>query len=535
WFNADDAYTGNDVAIGFRNDDVNGEGRTYVIGYEVVLKIEEPDPMIAAVDDRFDELACVAHGKLDLVFGTSGTLDSLAAVISDIFGYPAAVEASEIQRVKNSYGGLGNGQSAWVDAVEFTFTNPETGNTYDKEMDLSLMKMVYGKYAGAIEDTGFLGCCPDEWPDDVSAVGAVNDWSDATTIELGEFEYTVENVEAWFREQTGLGDDWAFYSAWFDADDAYGDGNEIALALRNDDVNGEGRTIILAGGPILKASVAEISLTGSITLNDSIDINIYVNNVSEALAASGRVAYSVDGGETFEYANFDDEHFFGDGKFGFNVAQFNANQMTKEVIFLVYDGEEVIAEINYSVKDYCDKQIAESGNADLAALCEALMAYGYYAQQRFPATASDPINPEEYADAIASIGMFEQDLSDYNVAVQKNAPVTAVSASLALESKTALNIYLTGTNDVDPVVTVDGQAWDGKVYDEEVNSTKCRVVLTLTTLDMLSEFTVVCGDTSVTYSPMAYVANAVNNNTANSDVCKALCLFSYAAWHFFNQ
>ncbi|MBR6916310.1 MAG: hypothetical protein IKN36_08115, partial [Clostridia bacterium] len=252
WFDADAAAAdGNDVAIGFRNDDVNGEGRTYVIGYEVVLKIEDagpvpdPDPIVRIIDERFEELACIAHWKLDLVFGTSGTLDDLSAVLEDIFGYPASVSVSEIQRIKNDYAMIGNGQTAWIDDVVVTFTNPVTGSEYEKAMDMAFLKMIYGTWSGAI-DGGHLGCCPDEWPSEAADAAFLNGY-DETPIEIADGVSVEEALEAYLREATGLGADWMFSC---DVDDSY-----ACVGFVNNDVNGEGRTVVIAGSVIF--TVAE--------------------------------------------------------------------------------------------------------------------------------------------------------------------------------------------------------------------------------------------------------------------------------------
>ncbi|MBQ2468407.1 MAG: hypothetical protein II503_01865 [Clostridia bacterium] len=275
-FDADQGYDGDSLAIGLRCDDVNGEGRTFVIACHPTLKIEEPaepDPMIEEIDERFEELACVAHSKLDLAFGTSGTLDKIGDVLTGIFGYTAEVSADEIQRIKNEYGGLGGGQTAWVDAVEVTFTNPDTGAEYTKEMDLAVLKNLFGKYSGAVSDdeAGTLTVCPDELPADVNAaLATVAPFNDEYEITLEGDEYSEEVIEAYFRELLGLGDDWTFYINWFDADKAY-EGNDVAIGFRNDDVNGEGRTYVIGFEVVLKIEEPAGYLPGDINGDGEVD------------------------------------------------------------------------------------------------------------------------------------------------------------------------------------------------------------------------------------------------------------------------
>ncbi|MBR7032929.1 MAG: leucine-rich repeat protein, partial [Clostridia bacterium] len=256
-FDASQAYEGNAVHVGLMNNDINEEGRTVVICCSPTLKIaetEEEGTIMSEIDDRYDELACITHGKLDLAFGPTDTLDKLADVLSGIFGYAAAVDASEIQRIKNDYFGFGSGETAWVDEVEVTFTNPDTGATYEMAMDMAFLKNLFGKYSGAVSDdeAGTLTVCQDDLPDDVNAaLATVAPFNDEYVITLYGSEYTEEAVEEYFRDLLGLGDDWDFYVDGFDAD-AAADGNDVAIGFRNDDVNGEGRTYVIGFEVVLK-------------------------------------------------------------------------------------------------------------------------------------------------------------------------------------------------------------------------------------------------------------------------------------------
>ncbi|MBR3416958.1 MAG: hypothetical protein IKH09_09720, partial [Clostridia bacterium] len=226
------------------------------------------DPMPEEIEDRYAELQCVAHGDLNLVFGFSGTIcpetpsekpvgeRGLEIVLSEVFGYPATMTDAELSRVRSDYGGLGDGQFSGTHDVEVTFTNPELGTTYVASFDLAINKCVAGSYCGAIVDRGFLSVCPDEWPDDLAAarnvidknhnVGNPDFWNSNDVKLIDADEYTLEVVEAWFREVTGLtGDEWTFFIDDFDADQGI-DGDAVHIGLRCDDVNGEGRTFIIA-------------------------------------------------------------------------------------------------------------------------------------------------------------------------------------------------------------------------------------------------------------------------------------------------
>ncbi len=137
-----------------------------------------------------------------------------------------------------------------------TVKDNTSGLKYVVDVDLCVWKCNYGEYSGAINketEFGFLGICDEEVPDDVrSAISTVGGWDDNTHIEIPGDQFTPEAIEAWYREVTGLtaADGWTFFINWFDDSKAY-TGNEVAIGLRNDNVNDEGRTIVVACGPVL--------------------------------------------------------------------------------------------------------------------------------------------------------------------------------------------------------------------------------------------------------------------------------------------
>ena len=225
------------------------------------------DTMIEDIESLYEELQCIPHSDLNLMFGTSGTLttETLGALFTEIFGYPAEVSQDEIDNIKEPYGsyysGLGDGQTAGADAVEVTFTNPAFGTTYTAYFDIALYKCVSGTYCGAIVDRGYLSVCPDDWPDDARAArdaidsahnsGAPSFWVASDVFTIPGTEYTEAAIEEWFRGVTGLGDDWTFFIKDFDASKAY-EGNAVKIGFRNDNINDEGRSFVISCGPTLK-------------------------------------------------------------------------------------------------------------------------------------------------------------------------------------------------------------------------------------------------------------------------------------------
>ena len=67
-----------------------------------------------------------------------------------------------------------------------------------------------------------------------------------------------------------------------------------------------------------------------------------------------------------------------------------------------------------------------------------------------------------------------------------------------------------------------------------VSSSKCRVkICGIRTVDLTEPVVLTYGGTVISYSPMAYVKYAVDRETADSEVSRALYLFVKAARDYF--
>ena len=295
-------------------------------------------------------------------------------------------------------------------------------------------------------------------------------------------------------------------------------------------------------------STVEVTVPGegpacfaSLNLSDNVDIKIYVDGVSSDAERNDYVEYSVDGGKTYSKSYFDEEHFVENGKYGFTVASFSANQLTREVLFRICDDSGCeIKTLSYSVKEYCDYQLENSTEDDMKTLCGALMAYGFFAQLRFPETASEPINITDYASAVSDVAAVTTgELPGYTAIANCASPVTGATASLSLESSTKLNFYLKGVDRVGGItLLVGGMQWSD--YKVESVSTadgtlKCCIKINgLNTVDLTKQVMLIAGGTIIQYSPMAYIDYSIRNNTEDINVCKALFLYVKAAKSYFN-
>ncbi len=278
---------------------------------------------------------------------------------------------------------------------------------------------------------------------------------------------------------------------------------------------------------------------GSLTLEDSVDINIYVDNVpAEAVSGGYYVEYESGNGDVTQVA-FSDAVALPDGQYKFTIASFNANQLGKKANFSIYDGAGVFQKgIDYSVKEYCDSVIGDPERPEgLKNVCSVLMAYGWYANARFPDATSEDYPPDAYSDAVSAVEELDaEDMGEYDSSVNLDGSVTGVSASLALKSKTELNFYVYGTGAFDADVFLDDEQWENFTV-ETISATKCRVTVTgLRPTDLTSSVIVIRPSDSFTifYSPMAYAKYAASHYTNDANVCKALYLFAEAANDYFN-
>ena len=297
----------------------------------------------------------------------------------------------------------------------------------------------------------------------------------------------------------------------------------------------ETRTCSICGATETRAVESlngQIALSASLCLKDSTDLNVYVNNVTAEMVSGGYyVEYGLDGEDRVHVA-FGDAEEVSEGKYKFSVASFNANQLAMCAHFGVYDatGSE-LKYLEYSVKDYCDSVIADPEQPEgLKNVCGAMMAYGYYAQERFPEGAGPAIDPEPYSDAIDAVeDLSAEAMGEYHSYVSYDTQVTGIGASLALKSKTELSFFVKGVSELTGVsVLVGDEIWDN--YEVVTSPTKCRVIVKgLRPVDLTSTVCLVCGEANVEYVPMACAKALVANGSDYADVCLALYLYAMAA------
>ncbi|MBQ7715711.1 MAG: hypothetical protein IJT70_07575, partial [Clostridia bacterium] len=259
----------------------------------------------------------------------------------------------------------------------------------------------------------------------------------------------------------------------------------------------------------------------------------------DIVSAGYSVEYGPNGDK--EQVAFSEAEPVSEGKYKFKVASFNANQLSENAYLNLLDGSgQTVAIIQYSVKDYCDTVLNDaSADEGLKKICRALMAYGWYAQERFPEGKGPDFASDPYSDAISAVEELGiDDMGNYSTYAEYSLPVSGVSASLALKSKIDLNFFIKDVSELgDFTLTVGGRDWTD--YEVVESATRCRVIVKgLRPVDLASDVKLICRGANVTYSPMAYLKRVAEIETSSGitdciNVCKALHLFAVAAKNYF--
>ena len=262
---------------------------------------------------------------------------------------------------------------------------------------------------------------------------------------------------------------------------------------------------------------------GTIGLNFHMDMNSKIADLSKT-----EMRFTVNG--KTQTMNYDEATASGD--YRVFTCEVDAKQMTDEITAVMYNDGVAGSAYTYSVKEYADKILADSTTyAKEIPLVQAMLNYGTYAQEYFGYNTEIPANGGAYLGNTALSTVTADSLATYNQNVSAgNESVKLTSASLVLDSKIALRLYL-GVADG---VTVEGlkQSKYGS-YIEKVDILPQDLATDVT-------ITVSYGDNqtvAITYNSMVYCYNVLKNSTndALKNVVSALCLYSQSATAYAEQ
>ena len=128
------------------------------------------------------------------------------------------------------------------------------------------------------------------------------------------------------------------------------------------------------------------------------------------------------------------------------------------------------------------------------------------------------------------------DLTEYKSTIEgEEEGVTIAGATLVLESKTTINVYVTAESLEDIVCTVDGE----EVRPVALEGQEGQYVISISGIvakDLDKTYTVTVGGYTITYSALSYVEttlNGTNSSVALKNLAKALYSLSVAAEEYF--
>ena len=259
---------------------------------------------------------------------------------------------------------------------------------------------------------------------------------------------------------------------------------------------------------------ANLSLDGVIGFNVKVDANDYIRG-TETLVVTDKASEPVVETTLADMWNTDG------GYYAYTIPV-NAKEMTDTFTVTLKDGETVIATYsNLSVKDYAE---ALKANEDWQDLMTAMLNYGAAAQKLFDyETEKLAANLEGFAFDMSAIGTpaLEGD----------KAIISDLSASLVLESDTALKLYFKNTTENELTVTVNN------IEAELTDANDGLLCLTISDVaaDELDDEIVVSinnGALVITISACEWAKTVVNNQTSSEDMitlAKALAAYATAA------
>ena len=210
-----------------------------------------------------------------------------------------------------------------------------------------------------------------------------------------------------------------------------------------------------------------------------------------------------------------------------------AKQMTDKITAVMYNDGVAGTTYIYSVKEYADRILADSTTyAKEIPLVQAMLNYGTYAQEYFGYHTDKPANGGTYLGNTALSTVTADSLAQYCQSVKTgNDSVKLTSASLVLDGKTALRLYL----EVADGMTVEGlQQSQYGCYIETKDILPQNLVNDMTMEVAYGNDKMV----EISYNCMAYCYNVLKSDTTKEplrNVVSALYLYSQSAIAYAGQ
>ena len=231
--------------------------------------------------------------------------------------------------------------------------------------------------------------------------------------------------------------------------------------------------------------------------------------VSEAYKETATVTVTVDGNTVVDNVLFNQLSSGTSGCKRVSV-KLAAAQMTDSIVVMIQNGDTVLFEETYSIRDYAQYLLSGDYNKKTKDLATAVLHYGADAQLYFEHNIENLANAG--LDAVETVEIETLDTS--NMVSGGVSGIHFYGASLLYQSKIAVRFYFTGVNIGNyTFTTVDGTSYtpvakDGRYYVEisGINPQDYGKEIVLTVSDGATEM-------QVTYSPMYYISRMYHKTT----------------------
>ena len=295
----------------------------------------------------------------------------------------------------------------------------------------------------------------------------------------------------------------------------------------------------------------------NLALNGTIDFYFYAQFASneeyeELKAANAYVEFVVDGkvrNTVMVSAAVYESNY---GVYGFGVSMY-ATELSKVVTATMYVGEgdarTVVCTRVSSIKEIADytieiyKQSEDESSQNLVGLMESLLNYGAYAQVHFGVETDNLANENVTNKDVSNGEYFNEDVAPIAFNDAAGDDISALGATLILESETNIRAYFgfsNGKTAADYVFKVDGVVVE-TAYDPtygcyvevaKVKSTQLDKQFTVEVFDSAESDTPVI---SIKYSALNYAQMTISYSTDTTllNLVKALNLYSQAADKYF--
>lgn len=285
----------------------------------------------------------------------------------------------------------------------------------------------------------------------------------------------------------------------------------------------------------------------SISLNGDIGVNFYMELDPEiADSETAYMRFTIPNGNNTTVLDIPVSQASAKGSYYVFECNVAAKEMASKIKAQIINGNTYGTEYTYSVKEYADyllENADENGNdlqkeyAKAAPLIKAMLNYGTAAQVFFDKNTDDPANADLSDDDKVIGNVSAEDINKPYDSLTETLPdgVTFEGATLSLKSETTLSLYFSSSE----ALTF---SCEGKTVEQATkDGYQIARIIGINSKELQNDFimTVTAGENSgtVTYSPMNYCYNVLNDDTqsdALQNVCKALYLYAAEADEYFD-